>query len=345
MTLLSSMQVRDLVHADDREALELEQRCPQGGTFQITFARKSFLLRTQAFEHSRLLGAWVSGRLIAVGGGAIKKVHWDGKSTTGLMLYDFRVHPEWRRSGVGRLLTETLIEWAKPQAEIGFAYAMGDNRAIQAMAREWIDADVAPAFDLFVYPTHRRRSVEQSLEVASVADVRTQYLRHRSETELLCDLDAPSQSGQLIASWQLEDPSSGGCSTWTTAGVLEEVVTRLPWPLRIASWPMGGKLARTVSLPHVPRLGETLRSWLVFDGYAKDEVSARSLFAAVASKAREAEVDHCHLVLEPGSPLSQALHRDVSRTFSPIIPFTIMARILAGGPLKLSAPIIDPSDI
>ncbi len=345
MTLLPSMQVRDLAHADDREALELEQRCPQGGTFQITFARKSFLLRTQAFEHSRLLGAWVGRRLIAVGGGAIKKVRWNGKSTNGLMLYDFRVDPEWRRSGVGRLLTETLIEWAKPHAEIGFAYAMGDNRAIQAMAREWIDADVAPAFDLFVYPTNRPRSVKQSLMAASVADVRAQYLRHRGETEFLCDLGASSQSGQLIGSWQLEDPSSGGCSAWTTAGVFEEVVTRLPRALRLASWPLGGGLARSMALPHVPRLGETLRSWLVFDGYAKDDISARSLFAAVASKAREAEVDHCHLLLQPGSLLAEALHRDVSRTFSPVIPFTIMARLLEGGPLKLNAPIIDPSDV
>ena len=344
MTASPEIRVRELEHSDDCEALELERRCPQGEAFRIVFARDSFQRRTAGFGEARLVGAWHADRLIAIGGGAIKTVRWDGRETKALLLYDFRVDPACRREGVARHLADTLIDWARPRAEIGYAFAVGDNRAIQAMARQWIGADTAPAFDLVTYPTHRRATTVGLREI--VADeVRNRHLKSFGPRSLECQSDGALASPQCIGSWCLAGTEPGGCSAWTNRGVFEEVLTGLPFALHVASWALGGDTARRFGLPHVPRLGERLSSWMLFDLYARDESVARRLVAAVAQLAREQAIDYCHVILQPGSPVVQALRRDVPKPFAPVLPFTIMARTIAGRPLALRAPAIDPRDI
>lgn len=344
MTFQSAIRVRDYEPADDRDALELESRCPQGQAFRIVFARSSFHRRTAGFGEARLIGAWREGGLIAIGAGAIKPVRWEDRETSALLLYDFRVDPAYRREGVARQLTETLIDWAKSRAEIGYAYAVGDNRSIQSMAREWIGADTAPAFELLAYPTHRRVKT-MALEEIAAREVRERHLRSLGPRPLECGSDGAIGSSQRLASWSLPGVEPGGCSVWTTRDVFEEVLIGLPFALRAASWALGGATARRLGLPHVPRLGEHLRSWMLFDLFSRDGAAARQLVAAVARRARERAIDYCHVVLPPGSPLVEALWRDVPKPFAPVLPFTIMARTIAGRPLALPAPAIDPRDI
>lgn len=341
----AGLSIRAVESADDDEALALERRCPQGHSFRIVFARDSFRRRTESFAEARLVGAWRDGRLLAVGGGAIKDVRWEGRATRMLMLYDFRVEPAMRREGLARILTETLIDWARTRAEIGIAYSLGDNRAIQAMAREAFGADTAPAFDLLAYPTSGRRGRAIDLVDAQAVDVREAYLLSRGSTTLVCDADEALRSQQRVGSWRLDGETGAACSAWSTAGILEEVVVGLPPALRLASRFFGGPVARKLGWPHVPRLGETLRSWLVFDAHAGDEQAARRLVASVAARGRDRAVDHCHVVLPPGSPLVAALHRDVPKSFAPVLPFSIMARTVDGKPLRLTGPVIDPRDI
>ncbi|MXO49702.1 GNAT family N-acetyltransferase [Erythrobacter gaetbuli] len=344
MMAAADIRVREVGPHEDSAALELERRCPQGRAFRIVFERESFRRRTDAFPEARLIGAWHRGQLIAVGGGAIKDVSWEGSETRSLMLYDFRVDPAYRREGVGRLLTETLIEWAKPKAEIGIAYSMGDNRAIQAMAREWIGADSAPAFSLLAYPTFRRSGADD-LVVVPAEETRASYLRFRKDAVLQCHACEAFDSDQMIGSFRCASGPAASCSIWTTKDILEEVVVGLPTPLKLASKFFGGSLARRIGMPHVPKIGGTLRSWLVFDGHAADETAARKLFSAIAQKGRAANVDHCHILLPPQSLLPGALWRDVPKVFAPLIPFSIMARELAGRPLLLPGPVVDPRDI
>lgn len=345
MTGRAGLSIREVEMADDDAALALERRCPQGQAFRIVFDRDSFRRRTESFAEAHLVGAWRDGRLLAVGGGAIKDVRWEGRSTRMLMLYDFRVDPTMRREGLARMLTETLIDWARPRAEIGIAYSLGDNRAIQAMAREAFGADTAPAFDLLAYPTAGKRSQAGSLVEAPAAEVHYAFLQSREAPDLVCDASEALSSSQRIGSWQLEGNGRAGCSAWSTAGILEEVVVGLPPALRAASWIFGGNPARILGWPHVPRLNETLRSWLVFDASADDERAARNMVAAVAAQGRAQGVDHCHVVLPPGSSWGPALRRDVPSAFAPILPFSIMARTIDGKPLRLAGPVIDPRDI
>lgn len=345
MTSPAAIRIDDLGPADDADALALEQGCPQGQQFRIIFSRSSFRRRTESFGEARLLGAWHKGHLIAVGGGAIKDVIWSGNRTKGLLLYDFRVDPRFRRGGVARQLTEALIDWAKTRVEIGYAYAIGDNRAVKTLAKQWINAGTAPAFTLLAYPTGPIREKDTDIYKATATEIRGHYLESRGNVLMNCPADDAFSSPQLVESWRLSDTQAAGCSVWTTREILEEVVDRLPPLLHAASWVLGGNMARRFGLPHVPRLGEKLRSWLVFDSYARDETAARQLIGAVAREARKSAIDHCHLVLPPHAALIDVFRRGPLKAFSPAIPFSIMARTVAGRPLQLPAPVIDPRDI
>ena len=344
MTAASHFTVREVGEADDPAALALESRCPQGRTFQIGFARDTFRRRTELFADALLLGAWQADRLVAVGGGAIKDVRWQGRETRALMLYDFRVDPEFRRAGVGRMLTEALFDWARPRAEIAIAFSMGDNHAIQKMAREWMRAETAPAFELLAYPA-RGRTGMGALQAVDPGEVRARHIAARKDASLLLHADEALASPQRTASWMAGREGAAACSVWSTAGILEEVVLRLPPALRAASWFLGGAAGRRLGLPHVPRLGERIRSCLLFDLSADDERSLRELVAGAACHARSMGIDHCHVVLPAHSPWRQALWRDVPRAFAPVLPFSIMARTIDGQPLRLQDPVIDPRDI
>jgi hypothetical protein len=206
-------------------------------------------------------------------------------------------------------------------------------------------ADTAPAFDLLAYPAMRKPKCQDYLTDISGEQAREHYARSRGEVELICHSQEALSSAQRIGSWVLDGEVGASCSAWTTSGILEEVVVGLPPTLRMASWVLGGTAARGLGLPHVPRVGEALQSWLVFDAAAGSETAARRLVAAVAARARLAGKDFCHVVLPPGSSWREALRRDVPTAFAPVLPFSIMARTLAGKPLHLPGPIIDPMDI
>jgi len=340
----SVVRLREYETSDDPAALALERRCPQGETFRIVFKRDSFHRRTDGFAAAQLLCAWSGDTMVGIGGGAINDVVWRGARTKALLLYDFRVDPLHRRSGVARMMAEALIDWARTRAELGYAYALGDNRAIQGVARQWIGADTAPAFVLLAHPTHRKAG---DATLANVAPGETLAIHRQARGDVILDCanDQSLKGPEVVGSWSLERDGAAGCSAWSSRGVLEEVVTGLPATLRAAGWLLGGEWGRRLGLPHAPMIGETLRSWILFHTYASDGAAAAKLFTAVAAQARKDGIDYCHVVAPPDAPWLETVRKGLPRAFAPQLPFTIMARTIAGEPLKLDAPLVDPRDI
>lgn len=243
---MARIRFSDFTDADDKAALALERRCPQGTAFRIAFQRDRFVTRTEMFSTARLICAWDADRLVGIGGGAIKDVTWEGLPTRALMLYDFRIDPDNRREGIARSLALELIEWARPLAEIGYAYALGDNRAIREMARQWIGADAAPAFSLLAHPTNRPAPKDAYISDADPLAVREFYVRTRGETTLECAPGSALTGRQVVGSWQLGDGATAGCTAWTTRGVLEEVVIGLPSAIRAAGQVLRNRQAATI---------------------------------------------------------------------------------------------------
>lgn len=162
---------------------------------------------------------------------------------------------------------------------------------------------------------------------------------------LECPAGAALNGLQLAGCWALADGDAAGCTAWTTRGMLEEVVVGLPPAMRAASWLLTRAVSRRFTIPHVPAVGETLRSWILVDSWARNDRAALTLFAAVAERARTEGIDYCHLLVSPAAPWLGSVRASLPNLFAPLIPFTIMARTLAGRPLQLAAPLVDPRDI
>lgn len=333
--------------SESEEAMRLEARSPQGKAFRLRFHRSYFHRRAENFDWWKLVTARSAGALIGIGAGALKPAYFEGRETIALYLFDVRVAPEYRRAGIAQRLLQELILWAGGAAEIAYAHVAGDNDAASRLAREWIGADAAPACRYLVYPVYRAGRGSPDIAPVPAEAVHRQYLEREGPFGLYCPPSDAFASEAYIGSWAFESgASAAACSAWSNEEIMGEVVERIPWPLGLA-----GALSRTwpaslIPAPRLPRRGERVRSWYLFDFHAADDSSALALMSGVAAEARRRGVDYCYIIHRGSEAWIEALRRQVPRLFAPIIPYSLLARRLTNhAPLQVHAPYIDIRDV
>ena len=339
--------IREFHAADDPAAVALEAACPQGKAIRLRFMRHRFAERSERYDDVRLMVAHNGERMVGICGGALKPVLHAGQPATALFLFDMRVHPSHQRQGIARDLAEALIEWAKPYASMAYAYAVGDNVAIQGLAQQWIGADAHPACRILTLDSGM--IARQGAGSAEHSDpVRTQglYLHTARAKSMLTDMTGLWRDKGLRGSWMRRlDCSEAATSAFSNEGVLGETVVRLPLHLTIASYltrMTGGLDGR---LPHIPAKGEALRSWYLFDFSATSEAAAIDLVRAVASTACADDIRHLHIIAPPDAPWIGWLRRLQPAWSAPVTPYSIMARDLPGGPRRFERLYVDVRDL
>ncbi|HEV2079315.1 MAG TPA: GNAT family N-acetyltransferase [Allosphingosinicella sp.] len=332
--------------ADSDEALELEARCIQGKKFQLRFARPYFHRRAENFHQWKILTARSRTRLIGVFAGAIKEVAWRGRPTKALFFFDARVDPEWRRSGVARTLANQLIDWAAPNAEIGYTYTIGDNAAVTTLGKQWIGAEASPGCAYLACPVYGNPTPSPDVRGADPAEVHASMKASSGPFDLYADPAPAFDSDAVVGSWiYARGSESAACSGWSNESILSEIIERVPAATRLAGevlsrWPLNLR-----PWPHTPVAGERLRSWYLFDFHASGPEAAAELVNAVAAEARARGIDYCYVIHQQGAPWIPGLLRGFPKAFSPIVPFTILARTLAGAPVRVERPYTDIRDV
>lgn len=333
--------------ADSPEALALERECAQGRGLRLSFRRETFHRRAEGFAVHRLFTARAGGRLVGVVAVAVKPALLRGRATHAAFGFDLRVHPEWRGRGLGRRLFERAFGWGMERAEIAYTYAVSGNQAAMALASSL--GTEAAGYSYLVYPAHRRLAVQRPLVPATLAEVHAETLRLERTFDLYFDPLAESRMGGHVASWRCgSGPSRAGCSAWSNQGILGEVVEALPLPIALL-----GKALRAVGaqgpghlpLPRIPRTGEELRSWYLFDLHSTDTEAARDLLRGVAAEAIDRGIEWLHVPLASGDERLRALRADVPRPFSPVVPYRMIVHApgAAGPPIR--RPYLDVRDL
>jgi GNAT superfamily N-acetyltransferase len=332
--------------ADNREALELEARCIQGSKFRLRFDRPYFHRRAENFDQWQIITARAGARLIGVVAGAIKEVTWRGQATKALFLFDARVDPDWRRSGVARTLANHLIDWATPHTEIGYTYTMGDNAAVTTLGKHWIGAEASPGCAYLACPIFGDRTPLPDVAPANPAEVHESMKAASGPFDLYSDPSPAFSSDAMVGSWiYARGDERAGCSAWSNESILSEIVERVPPAIRLAGavlsrWPLSLR-----QWPHTPVAGERMRSWYLFDFHASGPEAASALINGVAAEARTRNIDYCYVIHRPGTSWAHSVRREFPRIFSPVVPFTILARTTAGVPLKIQKPYTDIRDV
>ena len=121
-----------------------------------------------------------------------------------------------------------------------------------------------------------------------------------------------------------EGSAVAGCSAWDNREILGEVVMGLPRRLRL----LGGMLRmpplRWARLPHVPRRGEALRSWYLYDAHATRPDLGVALIRHVAAAARKQGIDYLYLTHTAGQGWVEAVRADYPRAFAPVIRYVMV---------------------
>jgi hypothetical protein len=198
-----------------------------------------------------------------------------------------------------------------------------------------------------VYPAYRDLRFDTRADEATPQQVHAEMLRAAGPFDFYAD---PLSEGRLqghVGSWMVRrDGQVAGCSAWDNREILSEVVERLPLGLRatsavLRSWPF-----RLPARPHLPRPGERLRSWYLFDFFATDPRLARDLMRQIASTARGRGIDYCYLPHQPEDRWLRAVRADIPRPFASTVPYRLQIWGRPGAPVpKLERPYVDIRDL
>lgn len=305
---------------DDTEALALENVCPQGGTVMLRFRRPSFHARSSVFERSTILCAKADGRVVGIAAGAIKQTRLHGRTVRALYGYDLRVHPDFRRYGTARKLSQAVIDELSP-AECIYSYVAAQNtRALQFTRRNFRPQSVIDLTYL-VLPVFRKRIEDHRTQEVPASIVREGYLKMNECSQLVPD-DAQHLMHGHVSSLMVASGAAGG-SLWTNESLLPEEIVRLPLPLRLLRG-LSVPLFPLHLFPQIPAPGTKLRSLFVYNIFAHDVAGLKSFLSAANNVALVTRRTWLFILLQACDPLIGLVREGGFRFLT--VPYVFLAK-------------------
>jgi len=134
--------IRPAVAADNPALIELERACPQGSGLLIASERKDYFFRSTLYGNHHTLVAVdrEADRLIGAMAGTVKEVFVSGRPRSASLFYDLRVHPEYRRTVLGRHMLRVwnlMNAWSAGNgSDLLFGLVKSDNENMLALQRK-----------------------------------------------------------------------------------------------------------------------------------------------------------------------------------------------------------------
>lgn len=294
---MDELDIRPYTEADDADAVALEAACVQGQSLALRFRRPSFAARSAVYDDAAIFCGWIGDRLVGTVAVARKPVDLHGRPLQATYFYDLRVHPAFRGRGFAHALIRTALAERVAEAECVYVLVAGQNAHMLGVLEgnyRYPD-EVSIPLTYACVPVYRRRGVRAT--PADPTQVRSRHLAAVQPT--FVPAYRPDRMEGHVESVAVE---GAGCSVWTNADLLAEEVVRLPLPLRAlaAARPL---LAPFLRMPAVPRPGEVIRSWFLYDVYAASETAFGRLLDAVNDRALDEQRVVLYLLLQDNDPL------------------------------------------
>jgi len=317
--------IRDYIPSDNSAALQLEERCPQGNELQVSFHRRSFHQRSEMYRDYAILVGFYDDKLVAIVAGAVKEILVNGKKKRAGYFYDLRVDPEYRglKLGITTKMCSQIIERISSKSDLIYSLVAAQNiRALKLIKRDYEPRVMIP-FKYLVNPVYKKRRVRGTVAEASLEETHEVYLKYNPDLDFACSLDRERLMG-YVKSFRLESSSGeAGCSVWSNKDILGERIERIPKKyLRLQQ--VLKLISPIMKTPHIPRPGEILDSWYVFDFYASTPASARELFLQTNNAALGYGRKYLYLPIQEDQDFFPVMKRCCWK-FSPVIDYFILA--------------------
>lgn len=319
---MSEIMISSYSREDDPAALVLEEKCVQGTSLQLKFRRPNFRARSELYENHRICCARREGELLGIIAGALKEVKLHGGDVRALYIYDLRVHPEHRKMGIGKRLTNFLIDDLGRNADCIYTLINGENEKALNLACQNFDPKVIIPLTYALVPIYKKRKEKSPWKFSDTVEIHGAYLRQKPGLEFLPAFNREKLAG-YVTSLTLENQGRAGCSVWTNENILAEQVARIPSSLRILGIP-SRFLNRWIKWPHIPAPNEIIQSWFLFDLFAEDPQSLAGLLAAVNNHALANGRTYLYILLRNNDPLLTMLRDSGLKHFS--FPYLFLAK-------------------
>jgi hypothetical protein len=274
---------RPATEADNLSLRELERSCPQGTHLKLYSERDDYFLRSRLYgnDHTLVAEDREHGRLIGVMAAARKELYLGGAVRPAVFFYDLRLHPEFRRSLLGRHMLgvwNSMERWAQESgAHLIYGLVKHDNEAMISMRDKrsgyrWLGGMVVVSRAVF-----RRKPVREAPEEVSPQDAelsravwecygRRDFYPAAFRHELLTP--AMACSG-LFSFHRLRRGSSwAAMGLFRAARVMRTRVVRIPAGYKLLQ-PVFSALSPLLPLPRIPREGESISYYCLFDMLAE----------------------------------------------------------------------------
>jgi hypothetical protein len=304
-------QIREAIPKDNEALLRLEAESPQGTGIRILIDREDYFYRSTLFDEGKVLLGEEDEQLVGVMAYAIKEVYLSGEIRRVAYLYDLRGEASYRRSmkrGLYRLWKTLESEAMDHKAAFIYGNVKADNLN-PSRIYEKSEAQVVGRCGILVLPSLPAYSagLPKEMPVSDAVEAVEAFVGKRDlrPAQLLDVYERGSRLGYLKASYRLEEGSSfAQLSVWDLSGVYRGIVLRMPKELGLLRSVLN-PLGKIFPLPRVPRLGEKLSYWHLFDPIYTGENGGK-LLKVLINRLRYAahlnRIDLVNLIFPLGDP-------------------------------------------
>ncbi|NIO49339.1 MAG: hypothetical protein GTN73_07900 [Candidatus Aminicenantes bacterium] len=317
--------IREYLPSDNQAALQLEERCPQGEELKIGFHRKSFHRRSEMYKDYLILAGFYDKKLVSLVAGAVKEILINRKKIKAGYFYDLRVDPDYRRLKlrIAQRMCNLIVSKISSKADLIYCMIAGRNLRALHLVKRYYNAQVIIPFKYIINPAYKKRRVKGALEEAKFEEIHKNFIKYNSYLDFYCSPDLERIYG-YVKSYRLESSSGeAGCSIWSSKEILGERIESIPKKYRTLHF-LFKVFSPFIKTPYVPRKGEALDSWYLFDFYASNEESAKELFLHINNIALQEGKNYTYLPLKETDDFYPILMK-CRWKFSPVIDYFILA--------------------
>ena len=277
--------VRPAVPADNPPLLELERSCPQGTRLQIWSEREDYFFRSALYgnHHTLVTVDPAERRLFGVMAATLKEVQVGGRTLRAAYFYDLRIHPDYRRTVLGRHMLGVWNEmerWAGRQgAHLIYGLVKGDNEVMLRLQRKRAGYRLAGRQLIVSRPLARPRRLRLAPEEVDLArdpgGLVPRLLAEYGSRQLFPAvfreryLTPEMERTGLYTCWALREAGSFASLGFLSLHRLVRTrVTRLPRSYSLLR-PLLAAAGRLLPLPRIPRPGEPIGYCHVFNHLAE----------------------------------------------------------------------------
>jgi len=280
---MSDTGIRMAAECDNEALIALERACPQGSRLVMHSERSDYLYRAKLFGNHHTIVAVDRGRIFGVLAAALKNVLLDGETTKAAYFYDLRIHPDYRRTVIGRNMLKAWLEtekWAEESgAAIMYGTVKGDNETMLGMQRKKKAYSFAGEMHIVSRPVYRKKHLRIEPEIVDLntggkelaASVFSEYgSRNLYPADLVENYLTPEMERTgLFSCYRIECGNSrASLGLYKISRAIWMRVLKLPGYYHAAR-PVFNVCGRLIPLPVIPAKGDEIRYYHVFNHLAE----------------------------------------------------------------------------